>query len=77
MEHKKALGPMGSWPSSTSFFVYIARDLMPLFNEFHKGNLPIFTLDFWIWSSMAEPHELFQLKCPSRTLKGSNTLKQE
>jgi hypothetical protein len=26
--------------------------------------------------SVAEPPELFQLKCPSRTLKGSNTLKQ-
>jgi hypothetical protein len=26
---------------------------------------------------VAEPSELFQLKCPSRTLKGSNTLKQE
>jgi hypothetical protein len=26
---------------------------------------------------VAEPPELFQLKCPSRTLKGSNTLKQE
>jgi hypothetical protein len=28
-------------------------------------------------SNVAEPPELFQLKCPSRTLKGSNTLKQE
>jgi hypothetical protein len=26
---------------------------------------------------VAEPPELFQLKCPSHTLKGSNTLKQE
>jgi hypothetical protein len=26
---------------------------------------------------VAEPLELFQLKCPSRTLKGSNTLKLE
>jgi hypothetical protein len=26
---------------------------------------------------VVEPPELFQLKCPSRTLKGSNTLKQE
>jgi hypothetical protein len=26
---------------------------------------------------VAEPPELFQLKCPSRTLKGSNTLKQQ
>jgi hypothetical protein len=26
---------------------------------------------------VTEPPELFQLKCPSRTLKGSNTLKQE
>jgi hypothetical protein len=25
--------------------------------------------------TVAEPPELFQLKCPSRTLKGSNTLK--
>jgi hypothetical protein len=25
--------------------------------------------------NVAEPPELFQLKCPSRTLKGSNTLK--
>jgi hypothetical protein len=28
-------------------------------------------------SNVAEPPELFQLKCLSRTLKGSNTLKQE
>jgi hypothetical protein len=28
-------------------------------------------------TAVAEPPELFQLKCPSRTLKGSNTLKQE
>jgi hypothetical protein len=27
--------------------------------------------------NVAKPPELFQLKCPSRTLKGSNTLKQE
>jgi chromosome segregation ATPase len=27
--------------------------------------------------NVAEPPELFQLKCPSRTHKGSNTLKQE
>jgi hypothetical protein len=26
--------------------------------------------------AVAEPPELFRLKCPSRTLKGSNTLKQ-
>jgi hypothetical protein len=26
---------------------------------------------------VAEPPELFQLKCPSRTLKGNNTLKPE
>jgi hypothetical protein len=26
---------------------------------------------------VVEPPELFQLKCPSRPLKGSNTLKQE
>jgi hypothetical protein len=31
----------------------------------------------WTWAPVAEPPELFQLKCPSRTLKGSNTLKQE
>jgi hypothetical protein len=29
-----------------------------------------------MWS-VAEPPELFQLKCPSHTRKGSNTLKQE
>jgi hypothetical protein len=28
-------------------------------------------------AAVAEPPELFQLKCPSRTHKGSNTLKQE
>src|SRR5690242_6507125 len=27
--------------------------------------------------AVVEPPKLFQLKCPSRTLKGSNTLKQE
>jgi hypothetical protein len=27
--------------------------------------------------AVVEQPELFQLKCPSRTLKGSNTLKQE
>jgi hypothetical protein len=32
---------------------------------------------YLIVMGVAEPPELFQLKCPSRTLKGSNTLKQE
>jgi hypothetical protein len=27
--------------------------------------------------AVAEPPELFQLKCPSRTLRGGNTLKSE
>jgi hypothetical protein len=39
-------------------------------------------ISFLLWRSrplpaVAEPPELFQLKCPSRTLKGSNTPKQE
>jgi hypothetical protein len=39
----------------------------------------IFTYYYYglVFTYVAEPPELFQLKCPSRTLKGSNTLKQE
>jgi hypothetical protein len=29
------------------------------------------------WQNVAEPPESFQIKCPSRVLKGSNTLKPE
>jgi hypothetical protein len=47
--------------------------------------MPVFFVHFGFWglnmyvisARVAEPSELFQLKCPSRTLKGSNTLKQE
>jgi hypothetical protein len=46
-----------------------------------SGSVVVFLIlyvdDILLIDAVAEPPELFQLKCPSRTLKGSNTLKQE
>jgi hypothetical protein len=41
----------------------------------HRLTLTIMGREFW--ATVAELPELFQFKCPSRTLRGSNTLKSE
>jgi hypothetical protein len=47
MEHNKALGPDG-FPIEfyQSCWEIIKNDLMDLFNEFHLGNLPLYSLNF-------------------------------
>jgi hypothetical protein len=46
---------------------------------YHACNVSfaIYSKNKKVIASVAEPPELFQLKCPSRTHKGSNTLKQD
>jgi hypothetical protein len=48
-----------------------------LCQEMEKLNLGMIQHGTLTQLNVAEPPELFQLKCPSRTLKGSNTLKSE
>jgi hypothetical protein len=47
MEHNKASGPDG-FPTEfyQVFWDLIKNDLMTLFSEFHKGNLPLYSLNF-------------------------------
>jgi hypothetical protein len=54
-------------------------DAFPAVPDAFPGVLASFELAFHssCLPAVAEPPELFQLKCPSRTHKGSNTLKQE
>ena len=38
---------MGSWLSSIKFYWELIKEgLLPLFTEFHMGNLPIYSLNF-------------------------------
>jgi hypothetical protein len=47
MEHNKALGPDGfSVKFYQVFLDLIKNDLMALFNEFLRGNLPLYNLNF-------------------------------
>jgi hypothetical protein len=47
MEHNKAPGPDG-FPTEfyQVFWDLIKNDLMTLFSEFHRGNLPLYSLNF-------------------------------
>jgi hypothetical protein len=47
MEHNKALGPDG-FPVEfyQVFWNLVKEDLMALFREFHRGNLPLYSLNF-------------------------------
>jgi hypothetical protein len=47
MEHNKALGPDG-FPAEfyQVFWDLIKNDIMTLFGEFHRGNLPLYNLNF-------------------------------
>jgi hypothetical protein len=47
MEHNKASGP-DRFPAEfyQMFWDLIKRELMALFKEFHKGNLPLYNLNF-------------------------------
>jgi hypothetical protein len=47
MEHNKALGPYGFLAEFYQvFWDLIKNDLMALFREFHRGNLPLYNLNF-------------------------------
>ena len=49
MEHNKAPDPNG-FPAEfyQQFWDVIKRDLMRMFNDLHKGDLPLFNLNFGI-----------------------------
>ena len=51
MKHNKALESDG-FPAEFNqvFWSLIKHDLMAMFKDFHKGNLPIFSLNFGIIS---------------------------
>jgi hypothetical protein len=49
MEHNKAPSLDGFLTEFYQFFFkIIKRDLMALFHEFHKGDLPLFSLNFGV-----------------------------
>jgi hypothetical protein len=58
MEHNKAPGPDG-FPAEfyQVFWEIIKRDLMALFHEFHKGDLPLFSLNFGIITLLPKEKE--------------------
>lgn len=63
MEHNKALGPDG-FPAEfyQVFWELIKGDLMALFNEFHKGDLPLFSLNFGIITLLPKQKEPKQIQ---------------
>jgi hypothetical protein len=58
MEHNKAPGPDG-FPTEfyQVFWEIIKIDLMALFHEFHKGDLPLFSLNFGIITLLSKEKE--------------------
>jgi hypothetical protein len=47
MEHNKAPGPDGFLTEFYQvFYDLIRNDIMALFREFHRGNLPLYSLNF-------------------------------
>jgi hypothetical protein len=58
MEHNKAPGPDG-FPTEfyQVFWEIIKIDLMALFYEFHKGDLPLFSLNFGIITLLSKEKE--------------------
>ncbi|XP_062188905.1 uncharacterized protein LOC133892218 [Phragmites australis] len=63
MEHNKAPGSDG-FPAEfyQVFWELIKHDFMPLFNEFHKGSLPLFSLNFGIITLLPKQKEATQIQ---------------
>jgi hypothetical protein len=63
MEHNKTLGPDG-FPAEfyQVFWELIKDDLMPLFLEFHKGNLSLFSLNFGIITLLCKQKDATQIQ---------------
>jgi hypothetical protein len=63
MEHNKTLGPDG-FPAEfyQVFWELIKDDLMPLFLEFHKGNLFLFSLNFGIITLLRKQKDATQIQ---------------
>lgn len=63
MEHNKAPGPDG-FPAEfyQAFWGLIKVDLMAIFSEFHKGNLPLFSLNFGIIMLLPKQKEATQIQ---------------
>jgi hypothetical protein len=62
MEHNKAPGPDG-FPAEfyQAFWEIIKGELMALFHEFHKGDLPLFSLNFGIITLLPKEKEAKQI----------------
>ena len=63
MEHNKAPGPDG-FPTEffQAFWEVIKVDLMNLFTDFHKGDLPIFSLNFGTITLLPKQKEVTQIQ---------------
>jgi hypothetical protein len=63
MEHNKASGPDG-FPAEfyQAFWEIIKGELMALFHEFHKGDLPLFSLNFGIITLLPKEKEAKQIQ---------------
>jgi hypothetical protein len=63
MEHNKAPGPDG-FPAEfyQVFWEVIKEDLLLLFHEFHKGDLPLFSLSFGIITLLPKQKEAKQIQ---------------
>ena len=63
MEHNKAPGPDG-FPAEFYQVVWevIKGDLMPLFEEFHNGTLPLFSLNFGAITLLPKEKEVTQIQ---------------
>ena len=59
MEHNKAPGPNGFLAEFYQcFWEIIKTDLMALFMEFHKGNLPLYSLNFGVITLLPKKKKL-------------------
>jgi hypothetical protein len=59
MKHNKALGPDG-FPAEfyQMFYSLIKDDLMTIFKDFHKGDLPLFSLNFRVITLLLKQKEV-------------------
>jgi hypothetical protein len=63
MKHNKALAPVG-FPVEfyQVFWEIIKGDLMTLFNDFHEGRLPLFSLNFGIITLLPKQKEATHIR---------------
>jgi hypothetical protein len=63
MEHKKAPGPNG-FPIEffQNFWNTIKQDLMEMFHDLHKGDIPLFSLNFGVITLIPKVNEANQIQ---------------